>query len=128
MIENSESLYSRLGGEPAVAGLVDAFYESVMADESLAGYFSNVPMGQLKNMQNEFFSIALGGPSEFSDFKLSHVHQGKDIKTAHFKRFVDILFSTLSELKLSEEERYQIISQINTYVDDIVDETESLVD
>jgi hemoglobin len=128
MIEDNDSLYFRLGGEPAVVALVDVFYQNVMSDDSLADFFKNVPMGQLKNMQKEFFSIALGGPSEFSDFKLSHVHQGKNIKTAHFKTFVYILFSTLSELNLSEDERYQIISQINTYVDDIVDDTESLLD
>ena len=75
-------------------------------------------------MQKEFFSIALGGPGAFSDFNLSHVHQGRNIKTAHFSTFVNILFSTLSELDLTEEERYQIISRINTYVDDVVDDSE----
>jgi hemoglobin len=84
-------------------------------------------MDQLRNMQKEFFSIALGGPREFSDCKLLHVYQGKNIKTAHFKTFVNILFSTLSELNLNEDERYQIISQINTYVDDIVNDVESLI-
>ncbi|MFT6407976.1 MAG: hemoglobin [Arenicella sp.] len=128
MVNHNDSLYSRLGGEPGVTKLVDVFYENVLADDSLHNFFHRVPMAQLKHMQKEFFSIALGGPSEYSDFQLAHAHQGLDIKTSHFTTFVNILFSTLSELDLNEEERFQIISQINTYVDDIVDASESSMD
>lgn len=128
MSEDNGSLYYRVGGEPAIERLVDSFYEAVLADNSLRDFFQDVPMVQLKNMQKEFFSIALGGPSEYSDIKLTHAHQGRDIRTRHFDRFVKILFSTLSELDLNEDERYLMISQINTYVDDIVDGSESLID
>ena len=128
MVEDNGSLYYRIGGESGVAGLVDSFYEKVLKEESLRDFFEHIPMQQLKNMQKEFFTIALGGPSKYSDIKLTHAHQGKGIKTAHFSTFVDLLFSTLSELDLNEDERYLIISQVNTYVDDIVDDTESLVD
>jgi len=85
-------------------------------------------MERLKKMQKEFFGIALGGPSEYSDFQLSHAHQGRDIKTSHFSKFVDILFLTLSDYDLTEEERYKIITHINTYVYDIVDYTQSVID
>lgn len=128
MVEDNGSLYYRIGGAAGVIKLVDSFYDKVLEDESLADFFNDVPMHKLKNMQKEFFSIALGGPSEYSDINLSHAHRGKGIKTAHFSTFVDILFNTLSELDINEDERYLVISQVNTYVDDIVDDTESLFD
>ena len=127
MVDGNGSLYYRIGGEPGVVKLVDSFYENVLADDSLRDFFHGVPMAQLKKMQKEFFSIALGGPSEYSDFQLSHAHQGRDINPTHFSTFVNILFSTLSELELSDEERYQIITHINTYVDDIVDYTQPVM-
>ena len=128
MNESTNSLYQRLGGETAITKLVDQFYDAVLRDEDIGVYFSNVPMQQLKSMQKEFFTIALGGPSKFSDINLRHAHHGKGIKPVHFKAFVNILFETLADFKLSEDERYQIISDLNTYVDDIVDDVESLVD
>ena len=128
MTDQTTSLYERLGGESEIIRLVDLFYEKVLADEEIGGYFSDIPMPRLKNMQKEFFSIALGGPSDYSDINLRHAHHGKGIRTGHFKIFVDILFDTLAALELSEDERYEIISQVNTYVDDIVDDVESLVD
>ena len=127
MVDGNGSLYYRVGGEPAVVELVESFYEKVLADASLRDFFHGVPMAQLKNMQKEFFSIALGGPSEYSDFQLSHAHQGKGINARHFSTFVNILFSTLSEFDLSEEERYQIVTHINTYVDDVVDYSQSVI-
>lgn len=127
MTDDVGTLYNRIGGRSGIAILVDSFYEKVLDDESLRDFFLGVPMAHLKKMQEEFFSIALGGPSEYSDIKLAHAHQGMDINTRHFDRFVSILFSTLEELDLSEDERYQVISQINTYVNDIVGDSQSLM-
>lgn len=121
------ALYDRIGGEESVVRLVNLFYQKVLADEELFDFFNGVPMERLKNMQKEFFTVALDGPGNYSDSELSHAHQGRNIKTRHFKAFVEILFSTLSEFELNEEDRFQIISHINTYVDDIVGDAESLI-
>lgn len=123
----STTLYYQLGGEAGVVRRVERFYEKVHADVGLRDFFKDVPMQRLKNMQKEFFTVALGGPGDYSDTQLAHAHQGKNIKTHHFKSFVTLLFSTLKELDLDENDRYQIISQVNTYVEDIVDDTESLI-
>jgi hemoglobin len=127
MTDDVATLYNRIGGRPGVVILVDSFYEKVLEDDSLRDFFIGVPMGHLKKMQEEFFSIALGGPSEYSDTKLAQAHQGMDINNRHFERFVSMLFLTLDELGLSENERYQVISQVNTYVDDIVGDSQSPV-
>lgn len=127
MADEGSTLYDRVGGKSGIAVLVDSFYEKVLEDDSLRDFFSGVSMDHLKKMQAEFFSIALGGPSEYSDIKLAHAHQGKNINTQHFNRFVGILFSTLSELDMTEEERYRMISKINTFVDDIVEDSQSLI-
>ncbi len=128
MVNGNGSLYARVGGETGVEQLVVEFYQRVLKEDGLGDFFYDVPMERLKKMQKEFFSIALGGPSEYSDFQLSHAHQGRDINSGHFRKFVDILFLTLADYDLSEEERYKIITHINTYVYDIVDYTQSVID
>jgi hypothetical protein len=42
------TLYQQLGSEPAVEAVVDEFYDRVLADESLAPLFKDVPMAQLR--------------------------------------------------------------------------------
>lgn len=125
MVSEKLSLYERVGGEAGIERLVNAFYARVLADEKLASFFSNTSMEPLKNMQKEFFSVALGGPIQYSDMDLSRAHQGRGIRVAHFKDFVEHLIKTLSEFDLSEDEVNQIISDINTYVSDIADDSEA---
>lgn len=128
MQDEMKSLYERIGGEETVIRLVDSFYERVFQDDDLVDFFNGAQVGRLKQMQKEFFTIALGGPSKYSDINLAHAHKGRNIETSHFRAFVQHLFDTIAEFDFSEEERYQIITDINTYVEDIVDDSESLVD
>ncbi|NND00794.1 MAG: group 1 truncated hemoglobin [Gammaproteobacteria bacterium] len=123
MNEKKSTLYERIGGQDGVVRLVDIFYSRVLGDDSINQFFSTTSMDQLKNMQQEFFSLALGGPSKYSDIDLSMAHKGKGIQTRHFKAFVENLFSTLAEFDLNENDRYEIISTLNTYVEEITDDS-----
>ncbi len=125
MSSEKMSLYERVGGEDGIERLVNIFYSKVLADEKLAGFFSNTSIDRLKNMQKEFFSVALGGPIEYSDMDLSRSHQGRGIRVMHFKGFVDHLIETLSEFDLSDDDINQVITEINTYVTDIADDSEA---
>ena len=123
MASNKTTLYDRVGGDEGIARLVNSFYARVLDDNELAEFFSNTPIDQLKKMQKEFFTLALGGSVEYSGLSLSHAHQGRGIRTVHFKSFVNHLLETLSEFNLTEEESYQIITDINRYVEDIADDS-----
>lgn len=123
MSDKSPSLYERIGGEAAIEGLVDAFYDRVMKDEALRPIFAHSPMDSLRRMQREFFAAALGGPIVYAGRPLREAHAGHGITVVHFRRFIDHLMATLKGYELSEEEIYDIISRLNTYVDEIVGDT-----
>ena len=125
MAKENISLYERVGGEPGIARLVNSFYARVLDDKNLADFFSNTHIDRLKNMQKEFFSVALGGPIEYSDMDLTRAHQGRGIRVMHFRGFVDHLIDTLSEFNLDENEINHVIAQINTYVSDIADDSDA---
>lgn len=120
-IANSEvSLYDRIGGAEAVAGMVDSFYMRVIADPALRPYFYHTALDKLRHMQEEFFSAALGGPISYGGRSVFHAHQGRHITRQHFQAFVEHLFATLADYPFSEDDRYTMIAKINTYADDIV--------
>jgi len=114
------SLYETIGGREGVRSLVGKFYELVLSDLQLAPFFAEVSMEQLRNMQFEFFSAALGGPEEFKGRAIAHAHQKLPIRRRHFQRFVEHLFTTLGEFPLSEQDRYEIIARINLYSEDVI--------
>ncbi len=77
-------------------------------------------MEKLLGMQREFFAVALDGNSTYSGRPLSYVHHGLNIKPRHFQRYVEHLDATLAGFELSDADHREIISRINTYVDEIV--------
>ncbi len=117
------SLYERLGGEKAITGLVDDFYDRVRADDALKGFFVHSDMEALRRMQREFFAAAVGGPIVYAGKGLREAHAGRGINKAHFRRFIDHLMATLTDFKISEDDRYEIITRLNKYADEIVGDT-----
>ena len=118
-LEDEETLYDRIGGADVVSKLIYQFYQRVMADPVLSPFFTDTPVDTLESMQREFFATALGGPVGYTGRPLSEVHAGLGIKTHHLKRFLDHLLETLEGFEITGDDRYDIVSRINTYADEI---------
>lgn len=114
------TLYERIGGEEAITDMVTEFYAKVLADTELRPFFKDIKIERLHTMQREFFSAALDGPIHYSGRPLHSVHAGLGIKPKHMKRFVEHMLDTLDRFDLSERDRSDIISRINTYADEIM--------
>ena len=120
MSSNTESLYDRLGGEETISNLVDDFYDRITGDETLRPFFANSSMDSIRRMQREFFAAALGGPIVYAGRGLREAHAGRGITKAHFRLFIDHLMGSLKAHDISEQDGYEIISRLNTYVDEII--------
>ena len=118
--DSQASLYDRIGGAEAIKNMVATFYSKVIADPALRPFFDHVALNKLRHMQVEFFSAALGGPIRYTGRPVIHAHHGLNITRLHFQAFVEHLLDTLARYPLSEDDRYAIISRVNTYVDDVV--------
>ena len=114
------NLYEQIGGRPGVESLIYAFYDRVLADPELRDYFTGASVERLRNMQLEFFSAALGGPTVYQGTPIAHAHHHLGITRASFQRFVDHLFETLKDFPVGEQDRYDIISRINLYSGDVL--------
>lgn len=119
MSEQTESLFDRIGGQAAVAELVDDFYRRVCDDPDLAPFFKHASMEKLVRMQNEFFCAALGGPIDYSGVDLAHSHHGRGIGRIQFGRFVEHLLGTLQSKGVRDADARDIISRIATYEEEI---------
>jgi hemoglobin len=100
------SLYERLGGEAAVAAAVVRFYEKVMADPSLVGFFKGLDMSKQIDKQIAFMSMVFGGPSRYTGQDLRRAHAPlvrRGLGNAHFDAVAAHLGSTLAELGIPEE-------------------------
>ena len=126
MLNETQTLFDRVGGEKVIGELIDEFYDRVTSDPDLKPFFKNTSMGKLRRMQREFFSAALDGPITYTGKPLSHVHHGRGITKQHFARYVDHLLDTLQNLNISDQDVQDIIGRINTYADEITGEVSSV--
>lgn len=113
------TLYERIGGQSAVAELIDRFYSKVVADPQLAPFFAHTSLDKLRSMQREFFSAALDGPQTYSGLSLAQAHEGRGISSNDFSRYVGHLLETLNELGLPQRDIMAVVDRIATYAGEI---------
>ncbi len=114
------NVYEAIGGEPALAAVVDDFYERVLSDAQLAGFFAGANMRKLKGRQVEFFAAALGGPNLYQGASMRQVHAGRGISQADFDRVAFHLAGSLADAGVPKEIVTEITAAIIPLADDIV--------
>jgi len=97
------SLYTRLGGEPAVDAAVDIFYRKVLSDERINHFFEGLDMEKQAAKQKAFLTFAFGGPNNYTgaDMRTAHarlVEAGLD--DSHFDAVMEALGATMQELNV----------------------------
>ncbi|WP_327357040.1 group I truncated hemoglobin [Streptomyces sp. NBC_01304] len=91
------SIFERIGGEPAVAAVVDVFYQRVLADEQLARYFADTDFAALKAHQRSFIGHALGATTSYDGRAMGDAHAELDITEGDFDRVVGHLAVALAD-------------------------------
>nr|WP_307849410.1 hypothetical protein [Qaidamihabitans albus] len=61
------TVYEQIGGQEALATVVDDFYRRVLDDPELAGFFAGTNMARLKGRQVEFFAARSAGRTTTAD-------------------------------------------------------------
>ena len=99
----SATLFEQIGGESAVEAVVDLFYDRVLADALLVGYFGGVEMDRLKRHQQLFIGQALGAKRPFPGRTMKRAHEGLAVTGAAFDRVVKHLAASLADAGLDEK-------------------------
>lgn len=118
VIKQDAPLFARIGGDPAVDVVVDAFYSRVTSDPRISRFFENTDMDHLKKMQKQFFAKAFGGPDSYT---------GTDVRTAHERLVADGLngshFDIVAEHLLGVLKDFQVDPPIIDEIMEIVGST-----
>ncbi len=114
------TLYEQIGGRPTIAKLINAFYKKVFTDPKLGPFFVHTSLEKLIHMQEEFFTIALGGPPPELEISLREPHESRGIRREHLTRFTEHLLSTLQDIGVDDQHAMDIVARIATYSDEIL--------
>jgi hemoglobin len=113
-------LYDRLGGEAAVAAAVDLFYQKVLADDRIAGFFTSVDMKSQAAKQRAFMTLAFGGPGHYSGKQMRAAHADLELTDLHFDAVAEHLAGTLNELGVPADMVAEVMSTVETTRADVL--------
>lgn len=103
--------YEKLGGQNAVAAVVDRFYEKVLADERINHFFEHTDMEKQRKHQTAFISQALGGPS-FTGRSMEKAHEGMNLQEVHWDAVLEHLASSLKESGVEDADIHSIAASL----------------
>lgn len=119
------SLYSRLGGEPAVKAVIDHFVNLAAADKKVNflrdGKFKNLDVAHLKKQLVNFVTFATGGPNNYNGLDMKSAHEGMKIKASEFDAIAADLLTTLKKLKVPAKETNELMAIVGSTKKDIVE-------
>jgi hemoglobin len=102
-VAEEKSLYDRIGGEAAVNAAVDLFYRKVLEDYRINRFFGKTDMDTQIAKQRAFFTMAFGGPNNYTggDMRTVHARLVKmGLDDSHFDAVMEHLGATLTELNV----------------------------
>lgn len=118
-------IYQEIGGTVTLTAVIEDFYDRVLADTRLIGYFRNSDMARLKRKQVSFFAATLGGPEPYMGLSMAQAHHGRNIGRLHFDLVVGHLTAALRSCGVPETTTTDIIAAIAPLSDDIVTDQRS---
>lgn len=121
-MESKESLYLRIGGEPVISKAVELFYEEILYDLSLRGFFERLSMKKQKDAQKKFITFMVGGPGDYSDSFLREKHKKKRITNEQFDKLLGHLENSFHELNVPNYLLIELRKVVEKFRDCIVSE------
>jgi hemoglobin len=109
-----ENLYEKVGGEDAIAKVVDYFYsELVLKDDTVNQFFEETDMEKQRRH-------ALGGPNQYSGQSMAKAHQGMNLQPEHFNAIVKHLHDALAHFGVNERDIDTALTKVASLRDDIL--------
>jgi hemoglobin len=114
------SLYSRLGGKPAIRLVVEDFVQNVAEDRRINGFFGTTNIPRLKRLLVEQICQASGGPCQYSGRSMKAAHRGLGIRNADFNALVQDLGKSLNKYGVPAREQRELTAILLPLKRDIV--------
>ena len=119
----SDTLFDKIGGEPAVEAAVDIFYRKVLSDPSVSDYFEDTDMDAQRAKQKSFLIMAFGGPNDYSGADLRTAHKPlveRGLNDSHFDAVATHLQATLEELSVPTNLINEVMGIAGSTRDDVL--------
>ena len=115
------TLYQRLGGETAIAAVVDDTIANISADPRINARFRSSDTLRLKSGLVELLCDRTGGPCTYRGRNMADAHEGMLIRDDEFDALVDDLVRALDKHRVPAREKNELLSLLGRMRNAIAD-------
>ena len=116
----NSGLYERLGRRDGIRAVVDDFYDRLVADPDLGPFFEDADVEKLRRTQTDFLCEAAGGPETYDATPVREAHLHVPFEPAHIERAVELLYESLAEFDVPDEDAEKVVQAVAAYTDDLL--------
>lgn len=117
---SEETLYDRLGEREGIRAVVDDFYDRLRDDGTLGPFFEDADMEKLRRTQTDFLCEAAGGPETYDAEPVREAHLHLPFTPEHIGRAVDLLYESLDEFDVPEEDAEAVVGAVAAYEEELL--------
>jgi hemoglobin len=124
MTQPERSLYTRLGGYDAIAGVAEELLMRLMADEQLGRFWRHRADDSLRREQQlliDFLCSSAGGAMYYTGRDMKTSHLGLGISRDDWQAFLGHLLATLEKSQVAPAEREEVIAFVESTRQDIIE-------
>jgi len=115
------TLYQRLGGQAAIAAVVDDTLANVAVDPRINQRFRTSDTLRLRNGLVELLCDRSGGPCTYRGRNMADAHEGMMIRDAEFDALVDDLVRALDKHRVPTREKNELLALLDRMRNAITD-------
>lgn len=115
-----DSLFQRLGGEPAIRAVVEQFVANISADDRINQRWAEADVPSLKDELTSLICEASGGPCNYTGSSMSRAHEGMNITVDEFAWTAENLAAALDTLAVPGQEKGEVLAVIGSLEAEIV--------
>ncbi|MGH9767599.1 MAG: group I truncated hemoglobin, partial [Blastocatellia bacterium] len=120
-----QSLYERLGGQPAISAVVEDFATNVLNDPRINKKFAKSDPARLLANLKDFVCFATNGPCRYTGLDMKTSHKNMGTTAGEFTALVEDLIKTLDKFKVKEKEKNELLGALAALRPDIVESESS---
>jgi hemoglobin len=118
---SASTLFTRLGGETGIKGVVKDFVENNVAkDDRIKSFFANADIPGLEKKLYEQICSASGGGCTYSGKDMKTAHAGMKVKEADFNALVEDLVKALDAAHVADADKQALLGVLGPMKADIV--------
>ena len=117
---DTPSLYTRLGGKPALTAVVNELWAVASADVRINARFAHTKPEVFGAQLVDFLCQAAGGPCKYQGRDMKSAHTGMHLTDDEFTALAEDTIKALDKFKVPAAEKNEVISLLSSLKGDVV--------